>query len=119
LIVAASVATLPPADSSTVGLIVTRWIGFGDVFAATTLYHLVGWLVFLSQRARHGGEVARTHRRLLGVHAIPAAICVLLLSAPEAMFTSLREAVFSPVLYLFWSALHVAQTLVIRQRAAR
>jgi hypothetical protein len=75
----------------------------GDLFAASTLFHLVGWLVFLVARG-----VGRA--RLVGLHAPPLALCALLASAPGSALAPLAEWVFSPALYLFWASLHVAHT---------
>lgn len=114
---------------------------FGDVFAASTLFHLLSWLVFLLQRERIGGERKRVKgerertrgervrvrgaasgaplsRLLLWTHAPPALVCATLLALPEHVAPLLREVVFSPTIYLFWSTLHVVQTVITRQRAA-
>lgn len=82
---------------------------FGDVFSAVTLYHLVAWLAF----ARALGA---SPARLAALHAGPALACGALWLAPEPGAAALRALVFSPGIYLFWSALHVLQTA--RGRAA-
>jgi hypothetical protein len=82
---------------------------FGDVFSAVTLYHLVAWLAFASARGANW-------TRLVVLHAGPALACGALWLAPEPGAAALRALVFSPGIYLFWSALHVLQTA--RGRAA-
>jgi hypothetical protein len=84
----------------------------GDLFSAATLFHLVGWLVFLI--ARGAGP-----RRLLALHAPPFALCGLLLAWPSDAAQGLREWVFSPAIYLYWASLHVVHTLFQRGVAAR
>ena len=81
----------------------------GDLFSAATLFHLVGWLVFLLARGA-------SRLRLLVLHAPPLALCGVLLAAP-AEAAPLREWAFSPPIYLFWASLHVVHTLLARQRA--
>lgn len=94
-------------------------IGFGDFFAATTLYHLVQWLVFFADRGLGcvEGVVPRDARalwrRIGWIHAIPLVVCSALLLLPAG--SPLVVAVFSPSIYLFWSSLHVAQTAVVRE----
>lgn len=83
---------------------------FGDVFSAVTLYHLAAWIAFA--RARGASPL-----RLAALHAGPAAVCGALWLAPEPGVAPLRAIVFSPGLYLFWSALHVVQTARARAPA--
>lgn len=92
-------------------------LAFGDVFAATTLYHLVGWLVYLGQRAKldAGRSRRRTLRLLAWTHLPPALVCAQLLALPRHAASPVYEIFFSPSIYLFWSALHVVQTLVSRR----
>jgi hypothetical protein len=92
---------------------------FDDLFTAVTLYHLVSWLVFASDRVRASGSVEGTRRvrGLLWVHVPPAVLCAGLLAWPAAEVAAVRQVVFSPAIYLFWSVLHVAQTA--RARGAR
>jgi hypothetical protein len=78
-----------------------------DLFAATTLFHLVGWLVFLIARGT-------SRRRLLILHAPPLALCAGLFVMPADFAEPLRQWVFSPALYLFWASLHVAHTAHLR-----
>lgn len=78
----------------------------GDLFAATTLFHLVGWLVFLAARGARPG-------RLLALHVPGFALAGTLLAVPGAA-PWLREWLFAPALYLYWASLHVVQTLVRR-----
>jgi len=75
-----------------------------------TLFHLVGWLVFLIAR---GASLAH----LFVLHAPPAALCLALLAWPGEVAAPLREWVFSPAIYLFWATLHVAQTALARERS--
>jgi energy-converting hydrogenase Eha subunit E len=93
---------------------------FGDVFAASTLFHLVGWLAFLGQRGAAQGPDAwnRTVRLLAWTHLPVVGLCLVLLALPADMLMTLRGAVFSPAIYLFWSMLHVGQTVVSRIRRA-
>lgn len=96
------------------------WIALPDLFVATTLYHLVSWLLFFSDRARslaregQAERARRMRRHLLRVHTPPALLCTALLCAPAQALEGLRSAVFSPSIYLFWSAAHVLQTLAVR-----
>jgi len=80
----------------------------GDLFSAATLFHLVGWLVFLLAR---GGASAR---RLLMLHAPAFALCGLLLAVSSDAAARLREWAFAPAVYLYWASLHVVQTLLRR-----
>jgi hypothetical protein len=89
---------------------------FADFFAATTLYHVASFLV-LSIDRRH--RTPRRLRTLLWVHALPAAICAFLLAVPADPLRPLHNAAFSPAIYLFWSLLHVAQTVAVRECAGR
>jgi hypothetical protein len=82
----------------------------GDLFAVTTLFHLIGWLVFLAVRGTRPG-------RLLALHAPGFALAGALLAVPGAA-PWLREWLFAPALYLYWASLHVVQTLV-RRRGSR
>jgi hypothetical protein len=103
---------------------VTAWLGLADVFAIFTLYHVVSWSVLVAERIR---ERARTSpaaaRGLAGriflVHALPIALCALALRLPSDRDGALRVLVFSPAVYLFWSALHAIQTLAVRGFATR
>jgi hypothetical protein len=83
----------------------------GDVFAAATLFHLVGWLVFLLARGA-------SPLRLLALHAPPLALCAWLSASPGPALAPLREWAFSPAIYLFWASLHVAHTARARLPAA-
>jgi hypothetical protein len=79
----------------------------GDLFSAATLFHLVGWLVFLIARGA-------SRARLLALHAPPLALCVWLSSSSGEALAALREWAFSPAIYLFWASLHVAHTAFAR-----
>jgi len=81
-----------------------------EVFALWTLYHVVSWGIFSWERSPDAGAL----RRLVVVHALPAAACLALLAAPLGWHHPLRVAVFAPAAYLFWSSLHVLQTLAVR-----
>lgn len=91
-------------------------VGLAGIFVATTLYHLVSWLVFFADRARalraaQGPAAARAAwRRVVVVHVAPAAVCAALLASDVERLSGLRFLVFSPAVYLFWSVLHVAHT---------
>jgi hypothetical protein len=92
-------------------------IDFGDLFSAVTLYHLIEFLVLFAARARALGDRAARRRlgiRLASVHLPPAALCAMLLWAHAPGLAALRTAIFSPAIYLFWSLLHVAQTMAAR-----
>lgn len=97
------------------------WLEFADFFSAMTLYHLFGWLCVLSQRARdHGPDAsARLRYRLLVVHAPPIALCAATLLADGGWGAAVRDLLFSPGIYLFWSVLHVVQTAAVRGVEAR
>jgi len=103
--VAAAIVSAALAASPDPGLL-------GDLFSAATLFHLVGWLVFL---------IARGARplRLLALHTPAFALCGLLLVASSDAALWLREWVFSPAIYLYWASLHVAHTLFGRGVSAR
>jgi hypothetical protein len=91
--------------------------GFGDFFSSVTLYHLVQFLVFFADRActlRQHAARRRLWRRIAWVHLSPALLCAALLLPPGDHFGALRYAIFSPQIYLFWSVLHVAQTIAAR-----
>jgi membrane protease YdiL (CAAX protease family) len=89
---------------------------FADVFAAATLYHLFSWLLLFGERthrlARAGDRAGARAlaARLFWVHAPLAALCIALWSVPASALAPIRELVFSPGIYLFWSFLHVVQT---------
>ena len=94
-----------------------RALSFGDFFSAVTLYHLVQFLLLFAERASETADTAarrRLLRDLAWVHLPPAALCLALLLGPGARFAALRYTIFSPAIYLFWSVLHVAQTLATR-----
>jgi len=80
-------------------------LGFADFFAASTSYHLVSWLLFLRGRGA-------LRRRMLQSH-LPVALVAAALWG-MALLEPLRELVVAPAIYLFWSVLHVFQTLLAR-----
>jgi hypothetical protein len=85
-------------------------VHFGDVFVAATLFHLVSWLhVSLHRRTRLA----------LCSHLSAAALGGAALLAPGDVAARAREVLFSPGLYLFWSALHVVQTWIGRGSVRR
>lgn len=100
---------------------VLSWLTVADLFVATTLYHLVSWLIFFSDRIRslslrgEGAAAARVWRGLLGVHVPPALICGGLLFTPTDALAPARFLLFSPAIYLFWSFVHVLQTAAVRE----
>ncbi len=84
------------------------WLSFPEAFALFGLYHLLCWI---------GVSLGRGRRwRLARVHALPAVACAALLVVPGDGAAQLRSLFFSPEIYLFWSALHVGQTLHARAR---
>jgi len=92
-------------------------LSFGDVFAASTLHHLVSWLVLLADRrralaAREPAEARAFARRVLLAHLAPAALLLALRLDPSG--SALRGVLLSPALYLLLSTLHVAQTALVR-----
>jgi hypothetical protein len=94
-----------------------RGLSFGDFFSAVTLYHLIQFLVLFADRARAMADPAARRRlatRLAWVHLPPAILCIALVLEPDGRLATLRYAVFSPAIYLFWSVLHVGQTLAVR-----
>lgn len=93
--------------------------GFTDLFATVTLYHLLAWLGWALRRVRGAPlPVRRSTGRLLAVVHAPALAAGLCVAAgPSELALGLRRVLFSPDLYLFWSSLHVVQTLAIRRLA--
>lgn len=85
-------------------------IHFADVFTAITLFHLLSWLEVSAPR--RPGFVA-------SIHVIAAFVCGAALTIPGELAARAREVLFSPGLYLFWSALHVVQTTLGRRGASR
>jgi hypothetical protein len=99
-------------------------VDFAELFVLLGLHHVVSWGLLLSGRvaatARAAGRrrAVREGAYLAALHAVPALGCALLLALPDPRLEGLRAWVFSPVVYLFASALHVAQTSLIRVRSA-
>jgi len=91
-------------------------------FILPTTYHLVSWIVFSLDRARwlaRAGEAQRAQRlrrRLLVHHGVAVALSGVLLAGVAPAMTGLF---FSPVLYLFWSSIHVLDTAAARSLPAR
>jgi hypothetical protein len=121
LVVALAAATLGLPVAGARAALAARGIAFGDVFSAVTLHHLLAFLALFGERMRAADPRARRAlaRRLLLAHGPPALACGALLVAPGGQLETLRELVFSPAIYLFWSVLHVAQTGVARGLAPR
>jgi len=92
-------------------------VSFGDFFSALTLYHLIQFLLLFADRIRRIPDRAARRaqvRRLAWVHVPAFVLCASLLLLPGEGLATLRYAVFSPAIYLFWSVLHVGQTLAVR-----
>ena len=95
-------------------------ISFADLFAISTLYHLVSWLVFFGDRVQDnvpGGDPSQVRlvwRRITWVHVPPALLCGILVLDSTGTLWVARGFVFSPAIYLFWSFLHTLQTVGIR-----
>jgi hypothetical protein len=80
----------------------------GDLFAATTLFHLLGWCVFLHARGTGLG-------RLLVLHATPLGLCAWLVNASPEWLGPLSKWLFTPGVYLYWASLHTAHTVWMRR----
>jgi hypothetical protein len=94
-------------------------VGFVEVFAAWTLYHVVSWLFVSVGRiaavgTRPSTEKSRRKKRLLVAHAIPGLVALSVLAAPVSWDHPLRVTIFAPSIYLFWASLHVVQTALGR-----
>jgi hypothetical protein len=112
-----SAAALPLEERALLGPLATglpllgaRGIHFADVFTAITLFHLLSWLRV---------SAPRRPRLVAGVHGIAALVCGAAFALPGELAARVREILFSPGLYLFWSALHVVQTTLGRRAARR
>jgi len=53
---------------------------------------------------------------LFAAHAVPAALAALCLLASAPGTRELRAVFFAPAPYLFWSCVHVVDTLIQRRR---
>jgi hypothetical protein len=82
----------------------------GDLFAATTLFHLLGWCVFLFARGTGLGT-------LLLLHATPLVLCAWLTSSSSEWLDPLRRWLFTPGVYLYWASLHTVHTVWMRRAA--
>ncbi len=92
-------------------------VSFGDFFSALTLYHLIQFLLLFGDRLRRLPDraVRRARIRTLAWVHVPAfVVCAGLVLLPGEALATLRYALFSPAIYLFWSVLHVAQTIAVR-----
>jgi hypothetical protein len=90
---------------------------FADVFALATGYHLASFIVLTWDRGRSAGPGAG--RLLLATHALPVALALFCLGWPASGSAWLRDALFAPAPYLFWSVAHVLHTGALRTRASR
>jgi len=90
-------------------------------FVLPTSYHLASWILFSRDRARwlsrtgETGRARRLRRRLWLLHGLPLGLGAALLLAKGPAWVGLRQAFFSPPLYLFWSSLHVLDTVLARR----
>lgn len=82
---------------------------FEELFAATTLYHLVSWLAFSLESA----SCARRRAAILASHLPGLWLAAL---ASRGSQPTLAGWIFAADLYLYWSVLHVVQTLAMRGR---
>ncbi len=110
LLVALSIA-LPAGPAAAIGF------EFADVFAATTLYHLVSWSIALLHRIRAGAGRTALAARVALCHALPACISLAACLAPQSIAEPVSAVLFSPGLYLYYSLLHIVQTLWARRAA--
>ncbi len=94
-------------------------IAFGDVFAASTGYHLVSWLVLSVQRARLAGAAREARRLLAATHIGPIALALTCSTVETPATAAVRAAFFAPAPYLYWSIAHVVHTATLRERRAR
>ena len=91
-----------------------------DIYGIPVLYHLTSWLKLAVDRANAASSHDRIQRyaRLSAAHGPPLVIGLLVASErPEVEL--FRLFLFSPGIYLYWSALHVLQTAIVRKRSAR
>lgn len=93
-----------------------RWLSFADLFAATTGYHLVSWIVRSVERVRVRND--GTGALLIAAHAVPATLVAIGLLVDTYGARALRAAFFAPAPYLFWSCVHVVDTWIQRRRRA-
>jgi hypothetical protein len=116
------VALLP--SPALLRLDLSEWISFADLFTLSTGYHIVSWLLFFAERRRAlldagDGVAARALAiRLAVVHAPPLALCLALSAQGGPGALGGRAFLFSPAVYLFWSAVHAGQTAQARRRDA-
>jgi hypothetical protein len=94
-------------------------IRYADFFAIATLYHLFSWSIALFHRLRLGGAHPGLARRVALCHGIPAAIALAAHAAPPPVRSDLIGTLFSPSLYLYYSMLHVVQTVWTRSLRRR
>ncbi len=90
-----------------------------EVVIAIVLYHLVCWILLVLQRAtvlrRTEPRAARSSlRRLAALHAVPIFGLVSFVVWEESLTALPLALLFSPGIYLFFSAAHVVQTAVAR-----
>lgn len=105
--------------SQTFGLPAASWQPrLFDIYGIPALYHLVSWLVLILDRTRAEPGRSASHRiRSLGIaHAVPVVLGAAALAADGALARLVRELLYGPQVYLYWSTLHVIQTAVARGR---
>lgn len=78
---------------------------FADLYALTTLHHLISWGVFVWDR-----RPRRERGPVIALHVASAGVCVGLVLAGGGASAALRTAVLSPAVYLYWSTLHTLHT---------
>jgi hypothetical protein len=94
-------------------------LGLIDVYGAPALYHVLSWLKLSLDRARseqRERSSTRLYRELAVVHILPLTIAPLALVADSGLSVILREILYGPQIYLYWSTLHVLHTALLRTR---
>ena len=87
---------------------------FSDLFVISVLYHLVSWGILSAERCLRKNGPPQMGQKLALVHLVPLGLLIGSLASPEPWGTELRSSFLSPVAYLFWSVIHVFQTLWLR-----
>jgi hypothetical protein len=91
-------------------------IAFADIFALSTLYHLVSWWVLSVGKYRKRSAAPSFPAELWAVHALPVGLLGGTFLMPGDTGAALRSHFLSPAPYLFWSLGHVVQTAATRRR---
>ncbi len=105
-------------------LLSTPDLSLSEVVAASTLYHVVSWILIGAHRIRSIGDRGSARRRALAlrlaaVHLAPIAP-VLVASIGSARWLELvRSVLADPGIYLFWAGVHVLHTARLRRLAAK